>query len=197
MCPSRGIERPSRSQQVLIIYKGEKPGRTGRRYISCSPDGCPHKIIGLPRPSLGATMSWERRTSCQVTAFPPILHPSTVAVLTKALPEGESVSLPSFTKTTCKGCLRASIRAYAGRVDRWRRIDVHPAVRGIVHSAPAPVEAEVIETSANQHMPSRSYQQPSQDYRAIPIALCTSHRPLTRPCCHVHTEDGRGPRIEF
>ena len=140
-------------------------------------------------------MSWGRRASCQVTAFPPILHPSTAAVLTKAFPVGESVSLPSFTKTTCKGCLRASIRAYAGRVDRWRRIDVHPAVRGIVHSASAPVEAEVIHNPANQHMHSRSYQQPSQDYRAIPIAVCTSHRPLTRPCCHMHTR--RGARIEY
>lgn len=120
------------------------------------------------------------------SAFPPILHPSMPTVLTKAFPVWQSGSLPSFTKITCKGSLRASFRAYAGRVDRWRRIDIHPAVRGIVHSASAPVEAEVIDDSANQHMHFRGYQQPSQDYRAIPMTVCTSYRPLTRPCCHMH-----------
>ena len=140
-------------------------------------------------------MSWGRRAMLSGhSAFPPILHPSMVALLTKRFLVGQSGSLPSFTKITCKGYLRASIRAYAGMVDRWRRIDVHPAVRGIVQSASAPVEAEVIEDPANQHMGFRSYQQPSQDYRAIPMAFCTSHRPLTRPCCHMHTLPGA--RIE-
>ena len=142
------------SKIFQFIKEKSQVGLPGDTSAAAPTAALTRSLVYLAVPSELHELGALGKLSCH-SAFPPILHPSRVMVLTKVFPVEESVSLPSFTKITCKGCLRAKIRAYAGRVDRWRRIDVRPAVRGIVHSASAPVEAEVIHDSANQHMESQ------------------------------------------